>query len=138
MQTVTVWRGAAPPPHPESCSCEDTRAHSHTEEPARILTDKPVFDEALLTTSLASLPKESVWRVKGFVRLENTNSNTPKNFIVNWAFGRMDLTPYAEIESDSSKIDSEATDVMLTVMGERGEMKRFASKFAKAIGAELR
>ena len=81
-----------------------------------------VVDEGLLRSSLEQIPKESVWRVKGFVRLQ-------KGFhILNWAFGRYNLIK-ADVE------DMNDTSIRLTVMGERGEVKRAMHKFCSELQA---
>ncbi|KAG8213203.1 cobW-domain-containing protein [Butyriboletus roseoflavus] len=45
------------------------------------------IDEGLLRDALRAVSKETVWRIKGFVRLEDGV------YILNWAFGRYELTP---------------------------------------------
>ena len=62
--------------------------------------------------------------MKGFVRLESGYH------ILNWAFGRHELIP---LRSHPERTGS----VKLTVMGERGEVKRAARKLATAIGANI-
>ncbi|KAI5121229.1 hypothetical protein M0805_007236 [Coniferiporia weirii] len=138
VQTLTVWRGSSEPARGNLCGCDCAHEPSHTHE--SLPGDRPVLTEELLSSALSRLPKESVWRVKGFVRLADLSASEPvlpsppeANFIVNWAFGRLELTPRA----DSYKSVSYDY-VLLTVMGERGEVKRFASKFAGELGAELR
>lgn len=136
VQTVTVWRGTSIV-HPPSCACQEY--HDHPQPGDQANNDGPALNEALLTSALAALPKESVWRVKGFVGLASLDSRSPKLFIVNWAFGRFDLTQAVtgRGESQDSSPGSERN-VLLTVMGERGEMRRYATKFAKDIGAVVR
>ncbi|KAL1689277.1 CobW/HypB/UreG, nucleotide-binding domain-containing protein [Schizophyllum commune] len=89
-----------------------------------ITTASAPISEATLTSALAALSRESVWRVKGFVDLEGKGPH-----ILNWAFGRYDLVPTTTTSASSG--------VKLTVMGERGEVKRAARKLAAALGAEL-
>jgi len=104
VQTATVYRG--PPKtkpwhsheHGSSCEC----------------------------VALKLLPKESIWRVKGFVRFSSGEAK-----ILNWAFGRHELTSYIIDEQH------EIPTAKLTVMGQRGEMKRFVHKFANKLGAEI-
>ncbi|KAH7884595.1 CobW/HypB/UreG, nucleotide-binding domain-containing protein [Phlebopus sp. FC_14] len=83
------------------------------------------IDEALLRTSLESVSKEYVWRIKGFVLLETGS------FILNWAFGRYELTAV-----ESSELMAGFT-VRLTAMGERGEVKRVVRKFCSSLRAEM-
>ncbi|KAG8943693.1 hypothetical protein FRC00_011007, partial [Tulasnella sp. 408] len=119
---------------------------------------------------------ESVYRVKGFVRLRLLgepaevvrgefgsagDDGKSEVFIVNWAFGRCGLVPYvgerggtegperpvhqAEIGASRSSstitvpaADSmdQGSDVLLTIMGEPGEVKRlWAKKLAEALDA---
>ncbi|KLO11575.1 cobW-domain-containing protein [Schizopora paradoxa] len=117
VETLTVFRGA----HPHSC--HDHEHHDHEHDTTQ---DGPVLSEALLTTSLATLSKDSVWRVKGFVTFPTSGQH-----ILNWAFGRYELTPF---EAGSSH---HGNDLKLTMMGERGEVKRFAKKFSASLGASL-
>lgn len=63
--------------------------------------------------------------MKGFVTTEKGH------FILNWAFGRFDLIPLDESHVTSSEA------VKLTVMGERGEVKRSARKLAEALHASI-
>ena len=80
--------------------------------------------EDALEQALAGLSKETVWRVKGFVRLAGGVC------ILNWAFGRHELTPLR-----AGGVDGD--DVKLTVMGERGEVKRAARRLAEQLGASV-
>jgi G3E family GTPase len=82
-----------------------------------------VLDEQVLDDALAALSKEVVWRVKGFVRLD-------RGFhIVNWAFGRHELTAVKDYTS---------TDVIaLTVMGERGSVKAAARRLGVKLSAVI-
>ncbi|KAH0833135.1 hypothetical protein J3R83DRAFT_12132 [Lanmaoa asiatica] len=73
------------------------------------------IDEGLLRNALGSVSKETVWRIKGFVRLENGL------YILNWAFGRYELTPYGKGEEPA-----EGYAIRLTVMA------RYFSLFAAA------
>jgi len=81
-------------------------------------------DEHVLSTALDSLSKENVWRVKGFVRFASGLH------ILNWAFGRYDLR---KLQDDNGHLGEL---LRLTVMGERGEVKRMACKLAAALRAE--
>lgn len=79
--------------------------------------------EEALETALGALSKETIWRVKGFVRF-------PKGvYILNWAFGRHELTAVGEA------VDGES--VKLTMMGERGEVKKAARRFSASLGAQV-
>ena len=59
-------------------------------------------------------------------------SDSPGVQILNWAFGRYELVAF-----DQSTDILSGVDILLTVMGERGEVKRFAKKFATQLGAEV-
>lgn len=122
VQTVTLWRGISKPTPSHSHSNCDHASHVHDTPEASVVE----LTEALLRYSLDAVSKESVWRIKGFVRLVTP----PKLVIVNWAFGRVELTPF---EDD----DPSGPEVKLTIMGESGEVKRAIASFSKAIGAEL-
>lgn len=125
VQTVTILRGALLA-NAHSCDDCDTGTHSHVHHGAAQGTDsQPALTKGLLTSMLATLPKESVWRVKGFVRL----LSPPSTVIVNWAFGRVEITPFTD---GAAELDAE---IRLTVMGERGEVRSRATKFASALGA---
>ncbi|KAJ7637627.1 CobW/HypB/UreG, nucleotide-binding domain-containing protein [Mycena polygramma] len=116
VETVSLYRGYVPPEH---------HGHSHHPGPhtAGDVKEKgpDSIDEEVLTGALDALSKESVWRVKGFVRLTGKGM-----YILNWAFGRFELTALAD--------DSETGTVKLTIMGERGEVKRAIKKFSAALG----
>jgi G3E family GTPase len=105
VETVTLVRGTAVSDlehaHTDSCG----HAHSDLEHHLGDQPSSPLTPEQV-ASALASVSKESVWRIKGFLRL------TTGDQIMNWAFGRYELTPY------SASFNSE---LKLTVMGERGE-----------------
>lgn len=148
VETVTV--ASAPPEHhhhehehsSETCQCKSAGAcrcasdagsckcgaagsppsvNSHEGSTPSVIAPKPISEETL-TSALGALSRESVWRVKGFVDLQDKGPH-----ILNWAFGRYDLVPTSGAGSG----------VKLTVMGERGEVKRAARKLAAALEAEL-
>jgi G3E family GTPase len=125
VETVTILRGE--PLHSHSCSHGGPCSHSSqesTRQPHPSLSEMantPLSKEQLIS-ALQTLPKDIVWRVKGFLRLPSGR------YILNWAFGRFDITP---VESGGDH------DVKFTMMGERGEVKRAARKFAQAIGANI-
>ncbi|KZT73484.1 cobW-domain-containing protein [Daedalea quercina L-15889] len=130
VETVTVFKGGqAPHSHDHSHAHEGPCHHSvappaqATEQPHAGATD--TIDEESLTNALSGLSKETTWRVKGFVRTADGIR------ILNWAFGRFDLSP----SSADGLRDRSA--LLLTVMGERGEVKRAARKFAEKLGASV-
>lgn len=109
------------------CNCtgdHDRTLDTHGTSPRERIGDEQLIDEGRLTNALASLSKETIYRVKGFVKTEKGLH------ILNWAFGRYDLTPFDNLEGD---IDV----VKLTIMGERGEVKKAGRRMAEALGAAL-
>ena len=101
----------------------------------------PPLDEPALAAALGQLSKECVYRVKGFVRFSSGRPHAravdgevrPEGQqILNWAFGRWELVcvPVSSPEEHGEL-------VRLTVMGERGEVRRYAKKLAEALGAEV-
>ncbi|KAF9223555.1 cobW-domain-containing protein [Gyrodon lividus] len=133
VQTVTIFKGSRSPyairdhGHSEAvCTCVRNNGASQAavQEGAGSLTGSNI-DKDLLQSSLRSVSKETIWRIKGFVRL------VAGVHILNWAFGRYELTPCKNPEhmQDSA--------VRLTVMGERGEVKRSVGKFCAMLGAEM-
>ncbi|KAL4074972.1 CobW/HypB/UreG, nucleotide-binding domain-containing protein [Scleroderma yunnanense] len=133
VQTFTVFKGLSSAlPHSRldghnhdegEHRCESGESSqqqvSHDGQPS-----SETVDEGLLCSLLDQVPKESVWRVKGFVRLQGGPH------ILNWAFGRYDLTK-ADVQ------DMTGTSVRLTVMGERDEVKRAMRKFCGELQAVM-
>lgn len=152
-------------------SNEDGKTSKNTEKMSLTERADASLTKAKLETALAALPKESVYRVKGFVRLVGEPAEVVRGefgftgddaksevFIVNWAFGRCGLVPHVgerggtegperpvhEAEIGASRSSSSITapaahqgsDVLLTIMGEPGEVKRlWAKKLAEALDA---
>ncbi|KAM6504433.1 cobW domain containing protein [Amanita muscaria] len=111
-------------------------SHHDEVETITIYCDMPasatlVVTKAVLEKALGHLSKEVVWRVKGFVRIVEDEDGKVGVYIVNWAFGRYDLTCLTTGHSDEDVIK-------LTVMGERGEVKRASARFANALGAAIK
>ncbi|TBU53090.1 cobW-domain-containing protein [Dichomitus squalens] len=138
VQTVTIYKGRKPT-YVHSPTSHD--GHAHTDHAhcghADNSVDRPgsksstVVQDAIssisqdtLADALGVLSKETVWRVKGFVKLESGYH------ILNWAFGRYELTSIGEVPEDVGV-------VKLTVMGERGEVKRASRKLAEKLQAEM-
>lgn len=126
VQTFTILKGSEGPVH-RHCESEgcDVEGHSHSEVQPNGVHDTKGLERSLLLDALGSLSKESIWRVKGFVRL------LPENqvYILNWAFGRYELHP-----CDSQNAFAV---IQLTVMGQRGEMKRLLHRFAEKLGGNV-
>ncbi|KAJ7773078.1 CobW/HypB/UreG, nucleotide-binding domain-containing protein [Mycena metata] len=119
VETVSLYTGHAP--------VGDHHGHCHhppgTHTPAGVGEPPDSIDESDLRRVLETLSKESVWRVKGFVRLTGKGMH-----ILNWAFGRFELTVGDEGETGT---------VRLTVMGERGEVVRAIGKLRAALYATI-
>ncbi|PPQ91024.1 hypothetical protein CVT25_013949 [Psilocybe cyanescens] len=77
--------------------------------------DTTAMDKEKLLQALQLLPRETIWRVKGFVKFEDG-----KVYILNWAFGRYELKEYSG--------DDIRFSVRFTVMGSRGEVGRAVTK----------
>lgn len=58
-------------------------------------------------------------------------------YILNWAFGRYTLTRVPKSVADGGKT-YEGVDVRLTLMGERGEVKKWGRRMAKMVGGLAR
>ncbi|KAJ6607369.1 cobW-domain-containing protein [Mycena sp. CBHHK59/15] len=114
VETISLYRGCVPEPH------KHVHHHGHSETHSRVVETvagaRDGIEEKVLTDALDTLSKESVWRVKGLVRLQGKGQ-----YLLNWAFGRYELTLFGD--------DEEAGIVKLSVMGERGEVKRAIGKF---------
>ena len=125
VETITVYRGTfrghSKHDHEERCDCNS----SLSRQVESTGTDDNGVERSELIAALERLPKESLWRVKGFVWLRGEGEH-----ILNWAFGRFEL---------SASIDSPRTEaaIRLTVMGERGEVKRAIKKFCIAMNASV-
>ncbi|KZT59121.1 cobW-domain-containing protein [Calocera cornea HHB12733] len=138
VETATVWRGGeGPHAHAHAHDAPHSHSHSHTlaADPAPA---PPQLTEESLTAALSLLPKEDIFRVKGFVRLPPPQGVQ----ILNWAFGRFELTPFRPPGDETEKgmgkgKGMEGVEVRLTVMGARGEVRRWARKLAEALGAAV-
>ena len=143
VETVTLLRGAPAPAHVHTDACDHDHAHPHRQDPTVIPRDTGAplhpLDEPTLATALGQLSKECVYRVKGFVRFSSARlyaaegEEQPEGQqILNWAFGRWEL-----VRVPTSSPEEKGELVRLTVMGERGEVRRYAKKLAEALGAEV-
>ncbi|KZW02856.1 cobW-domain-containing protein [Exidia glandulosa HHB12029] len=102
--------------------CAHTHESQHEHDGVRISLTRSTLESVL-----KPLPKDSVYRVKGFIRLPDGIH------ILNWAFGRFDLTPALSTPG----VLPDDSDVRLTIMGHPGEVKRYATRFANALGAQV-
>lgn len=96
----------------------DHHHHNHNHAPE---VENKIIEKDRLVDALGVLSRDSIWRTKGFVRL-----NGDKWHIVNWAFGRYELKEY---EGDAPTAGS----VLLTVMGARGEVRRGCARFVAVL-----
>lgn len=132
VETVTVRTRAGPLPvkghiHDERCD------HSADEPDSLASLDRKQLTREVLNAALGTMNKETVYRVKGFVRFYGEEPS-PVVYILNWAFGRFEFT---RLDGDAfSQLDVNE-DVRLTVMGERGEIRPKARMLAGALGAEV-
>ncbi|KAJ3327051.1 hypothetical protein HDU76_012405 [Blyttiomyces sp. JEL0837] len=100
----------------------NTTTESANSEPCQVPTRESI------SAVLESLPKDNIYRVKGFIRVKSsTESNSDTSLvIVNWAFGRFTLTDITQ-----SKASLEGVMLKLTVMGVelKGRLKTLAEGF---------
>ncbi|KAI1797466.1 cobW-domain-containing protein [Ganoderma leucocontextum] len=128
VQTVTIYKGReVDGVYRDACN-DGHCGHDHENEtgPNAPHDGMSPISRGSLTEGLGMLPKETVWRVKGFVKLESGHH------ILNWAFGRHEVVPIDAVPEDVA-----SGSVRLTVMGERGEVKRAARKLAGKLAAEV-
>lgn len=152
VETVTVYRGSAAGRlhhhHPwkkhdhdgavDLCDCTRDGVAQTKDTSGSVPQLNAGLDAGIdldtLVGALGVLPKDVVWRVKGFVQLKVNGVQ-----ILNWAFGRYDLT-LMTLNEDLLGGEAQAQDgalVKLTIMGERGEVKWAARKFATVLSAEV-
>ncbi|KAF8072089.1 CobW/HypB/UreG, nucleotide-binding domain-containing protein [Lyophyllum atratum] len=129
VETITLYLGSVNgrPQHTHSHnhgSCDECTLTKTGLDPASGQLEESLAKEDL-SSALHTLSKESVWRVKGFVRLKEGGVH-----ILNWAFGRFELIPMVEQSGTEETI-------RLTVMGERGEVKRAVRKLCASLRAEV-
>lgn len=129
VDTMSIFRGVPLPDHDHG---DHNHNHNHDDAPLanpEPTAELPPLTRSLLEDALAILSKDSVYRVKGFVTFDNCD-----RYVLNWAFGRFDLTPFTA-STPEDEGEGETGVLRLTMMGERGEMKRWARKFAERVGA---
>ncbi|WVR04865.1 hypothetical protein IAU60_001877 [Kwoniella sp. DSM 27419] len=133
VETKQVYRGrkgkakAHQHEHGEACaSCEEASAEDASDEVQPL-------DRDLLDGQLKKLSFE-IYRVKGIVRLATNDSRGYATHILNFAFGRYELTPIPSLDEDESLA---GTSLRLTVMGERGEVARRARRLAEGLAAQM-
>ncbi|KAL7421424.1 hypothetical protein Q5752_004310 [Cryptotrichosporon argae] len=136
VETRRVWKGGKG----KGKASEAHNGHVHDDKcghAAETDTDEgeageiePIGREHL-EAELAKLNFE-IYRVKGIVRLATPAGHA--THILNWAFGRHDLTPYPDLDG-SPELAGVA--FRLTVMGERGEVARRARRLAEGLEGEV-
>ncbi|KAJ3016357.1 hypothetical protein HKX48_004076 [Thoreauomyces humboldtii] len=115
-----------------ACDEDCKHDHDHTSVPSRIA--KPVA-LSVLKTLLEPIPSDTVYRVKGFVLLlpeDSSDAEAAELHIVNWAFGRMEVTKVKRKDAPDGDEGSRDFGVLLTVMGQWG-----MNKWCEAIEAGL-
>ncbi|EUC57575.1 CobW/HypB/UreG domain protein [Rhizoctonia solani AG-3 Rhs1AP] len=117
IETATVCKGT----HlAHTHSHDDHSAEPEDQPPSPLTRDR-------LSEALEKLPTESIYRVKGFVRFGDQDIE-----VLNWAFGRFELVSCA-----TARYNLGPNELLLTVMGARGETKRYARKLGQTLGARL-
>ncbi|KAG5637427.1 hypothetical protein H0H81_004634 [Sphagnurus paluster] len=135
VETLTLYLGPPITLHDAHTHEDDRTCNGCSKTSASFFA--PVLDplpQATLVAALDALSgaKEHIWRVKGFLRLSDTMKGHTQ--ILNWAFGRYTLTPFVPSEDDGHEMQAI---IRLTVMGERGEVRRAVRRFSAAVGASI-
>jgi G3E family GTPase len=126
VETATIWLGGDAPTHKHEGDCAHQCGHSNSTNG----TGNTYIDRTTLAAALEKIPKDVIYRVKGFVQTEESGIH-----ILNWAFGRYDIHPLRFIEDEGTPaIMANGAVVRLTIMGERGEVERSAKRLAEALG----
>jgi hypothetical protein len=150
VETKSVWLGGEPPGKKrkrdeghthadgQSCGCTDGQEDRHEDDAKSISRDeleaqlkKLNFEIYRGELDLTGMRLAHV-AVKGLVRLQ-TDGTTTETHILNYAFGRWELTPYPSLDNG----DLPGMVLRLTIMGERGEVAPRARRFAEALGARV-
>lgn len=126
VETATIWLGGDDPTHKHESHCDHQCNHPNPINGAV----NTYIDRSTLTDALEKIPKDVIYRVKGFVQTEESGIH-----ILNWAFGRYDihLLHFVDGERPPAIMDNGGV-VRLTIMGERGEVEGSAKRLAEALG----
>lgn len=126
VETATIWLGGVDPTHKHESHCDHQCNHPNPINGAV----NTYIDQTTLTNALEKIPKDVIYRVKGFVQTEESGIH-----ILNWAFGRYDihLLRFIDGEGPPAIMDNGGV-VRLTIMGERGEVEGSAKRLAEALG----
>ncbi|QRW18391.1 GMC oxidoreductase [Rhizoctonia solani] len=103
--------------------------HSHDEPSTRVEADAPLTRDQL-TDALGRLPKDSIYRVKGFVRFRDQDPIE----VLNWAFGRFDLVP---CNLDRRPVPTWPGPIAFHCDGSSGRHKRFARRLGQSLDLEI-
>jgi hypothetical protein len=129
IETATLWLGGEDPTHKHEGDCVHQCNHSTPSNG----TGNAYIDRTTLAKGLETIPKDVIYRVKGFVQTEESGI-----YILNWAFGRYDIRPWRVIEGEGTPaIMDHGAVVRLTMMGERGEVRNGAMRLAEALGCQV-
>ncbi|KAG8720880.1 hypothetical protein FRC08_017462, partial [Ceratobasidium sp. 394] len=125
VETMTLHRGAADllPRNHAHAHAHNNHAHDRDDDEGDSTPDRPVLTSELLGDALGTLPKDAVYRVKGFVSLQSASSGSGI-FVLNWAFGRFELVPLTTSPRNPAVERMAPGDVLLTVMGAVGDVRR--------------
>ncbi|KAG8970553.1 hypothetical protein FRC03_006682 [Tulasnella sp. 419] len=134
VETRTIQKGTASTDHSAcSSSCKshsqvsyDAASDGRQESPRDIALDRQAVENAL-----ENLSKESVYRVKGYIRFSDGI------YILNWAFGRPDWCLVGKSFDVPPRGWTAASDLLLTIMGEPGEVPRWAERLASSLHAQV-
>lgn len=129
VETATIWLGGDDPTHKHDGHCAHQCDHSNSTN----RTGNPYIDHTTLVGALEKVPKDVIYRVKGFVQTEESGI-----YVLNWAFGRYDIHPLRSIDGEGPPaVMNNGAVVRLTVMGERREVGGGAKRLADALGCFL-
>lgn len=128
VQTLTLYRGSTldglkTHDHHDGHVHEYTQEHHSSSESQALEASIP---KGSLVKCLTTIGKESVWRLKGFIRIRE-EVDVEQVYILNWAFGRYELT-----RSNVSALERSCS-AKFTVMGERGEVRRAIEPFCRGL-----
>jgi len=104
----------------------DGYVDGHHSQEVDLIQLESAADESItyqkLEQMLASCPKEEVYRIKGFIKIQDKGP-----CILNFAFGRWEITPLRRDIKESKR------GLRLTVMLARGEGRQWQREFSKVL-----
>ncbi|WVQ98353.1 hypothetical protein IAU59_005476 [Kwoniella sp. CBS 9459] len=135
VETKQVWKGrkgkSKAHQHEGGGECDAcyNDQEVHEQEDGIVPVDRELLDQELGKLSF------EIYRVKGIVRLASSTSSLGyETHILNYAFGRYELTSIPSLDEDESL---RGTSLRWTIMGERGEVARRARRLAEGLGAQV-